>query len=368
MRKVRIAVMGMMVVVAASLLIGHSGCAAGDAESDAAGRTRQVAVAVRVQPALQEDISRLLKLDGSIEPVRVAQIASPAEGPIQDLQVREGDRVRRGDLLLRIGRSQAAEAAVKAAREQLNQEEQEYQRVQKLVDSGAIPGERLDIAQARLEQARAQWVRAEESRRDHRISAPWDGVVSQVFVRDGAYVTPRTPLAELFDPASLIVQFAVPEESAVATATGAAVEVALDAYPGQPFRAAVSRVYPELDRRTRTRTVEAELIDSAALAPGMFARVSLAVETAHGAVIVPEHAVLTTSDGDHVVFVVEAGKASRRPVQIGIEQGRRVQILVGIQPGEPVVVAGHEKLEEGVPVRVLGTPESGPPAAGAGGR
>ncbi|HRU07298.1 MAG TPA: efflux transporter periplasmic adaptor subunit, partial [Candidatus Brocadiia bacterium] len=98
---------------------------------------------------------------------------------------------------------------------------------------------------------------------------------------------------------------------------------------------------------------------AADLAPGMFARVRLVLETAPNAVTIPSHAVIAAPGGKRIVYVVEEGKAVARPIKTGIEQGGRVQALSGLKPGEKVVVTGGERLKDGVEVLVAG-PGGGP--------
>jgi membrane fusion protein (multidrug efflux system) len=115
----------------------------------------------------------------------------------------------------------------------------------------------------------------------------------------------------------------------------------------------ISRVYPQLDERMRTRTVEVALSDPVELIPGMFARIQVILDSIHDAVIVPVEAVQITPGGEKTAYVFQDGKALRRKVQTGIEETNQIQILQGIQPGEQVIVMGNEKLKDGSPVRAI---------------
>jgi len=316
------------------------------------------ATLVKVFTVESGTIARTLQLTGSVEPQRHAQLASPAEGPIANLRVREGDRVRAGEPLVSIGRKDAVDARIVSLREELSEVEENLRRIDRLVESGAVPGERLDEARTRRERARAALVAAEEAARDYTIRAPWDGVVSRAHVRDGDFVTPRSTLLELYDPIGLVIIAAVPERDAAAVRTGMSVTATLDAHPGASFVARILRVHPYLEERTRTRTIEVEITDAVDLLPGMFARLRVPLETASAATIVPIEALVVSPAGGRVVFAVQEGKAVRRPVETGIEDGGRVQILTGIEPGEKVIIAGHERVRDGVAVRVAGA--SGP--------
>ena len=262
----------------------------------------------------------------------------------------------------------------------------DLERIQSLVKSGSLPGEAVEKARVTHIKCQTQLVAAKErlgmleigptkteiaiqealvkeaaaklsvakAKLDECIMpAPFEGVVTVVYVRPGDLAVVKAPLLGMMDTSSLVVRFALPESQSSAIRQGAKATVILDALPSRTFTARVVRVYPELDSNTRTRTVEAKITEpSAGIVPGMFARVSVAARTVTEAVIVPDAAILTQADGTKVAFVVADGKASMRTVTTGIEQGQRVRIVEGIREGELVVVAGNEKLKDGAQIRV----------------
>lgn len=355
--------------VLVSALLLASGCGRGGEPSGGAAAPKP-ATPVQVKKAEKRNLTRVGLYVGSMEPVRVARMASPAEGPVIECVVREGDKVLGGQQLVRVGRSHMAEASLEAAREELKRQEADFQRVEQLVNSGSLPQEQLDIARASLKRAQAQVAAAETAAGDYDIRAPWDGLVSKVWVAEGNYVAPRAPLVDLYDPASLRVRFAVPEGDVRRMAVGQTVRVRLDAWPGRVFEAVIERIYPQLDPVTRTLTVEAEISADVSLLSGLFARVEAPLETAADAVVIPGGALQSLPSGDTIVYVVQDEKVARRKVKTGLEAGEFVQVLEGVQPGEDVVVRGQEGLKDGAPVKVMGKkPEGGPgqgPAAEGG--
>jgi membrane fusion protein (multidrug efflux system) len=241
-------------------------------------------------------------------------------------------------------RMEVAEAELAAAQETLRMLKAGPTATELAVQAAAVQeaAARLELAQAHL----AECV----------ITAPFDGTITKVHVRPGDLASAKSPLVEMFAPSSLVVRFAVPEAEAAAVRQDMGITVTLDAFRGKAYEGKIARVYPELDRRMRTRTVEVELTDQAALVPGMFARAQLALQTVNDAVVVPADAVIATPKGGRVAYVIEDGKAVQRKVVTGIEEGAKVQIVSGLKPGETLVVAGNEKLKDGVAVRV---PEAG---------
>lgn len=261
----------------------------------------------------------------------------------------------------------------------------DLERIRALVDSGSLPGETVEkarvdytrcqtqleaakeqlamlragptvtevaVAQAAVDEAAAKLALAQARLDECILPAPFAGVITHVLVRPGDLVTPRTPLLEMMDPSSLVVRFAVPETHIPNTHEGAEGIVELDAYPGETFQAEITRVYPELERNTRTCLAEAKVLDSAVLMPGQFARVTVKLRTIEDAIVVPDKAVLSTAQGDMVVFVVNDGKAFRKKVKAGLEETTRIQIAEGIEAGEMVILAGNENLKNGAPVKL----------------
>lgn len=293
-----------------------------------------------------------------------------------------------------------AREAVRQLEESTTFAKSDLDRITRLVDSGSLPGESLEKArvefvaeQAKLASARRQLemleagytqtaiavqkavVKEAQAKLDLAkarlgecvIGAPFAGTVTRVHVRSGDMAAVKAPLLEVADLSSLVIRVAVPEAHASAVHGGMVAKVTLDSLPGRRFTAKIDRVYPQLDRRMRTRTVELSLTEPADLVPGMFARVHLLLQSVENAVTIPLHAVNTTPSGATAAYVLSDGKAVMRKVQIGIEQAGRLQILAGLKSGEPVVVAGQEKLKDGAVVQVAGAGKpSSKPAEGGG--
>jgi len=308
---------------------------------------------VEIEVAKSKKITRNIELTGTIEAARVARIASPAEGPVVNCSVREGDIVKQGQIILTLGRKRAVEELVEAARKELAREKEDLQRIEQLVSSGAIPAEQIEDAQLRVYRARAQLTKALESIEDYQIQAPWAGIVSKVYVTDGYFVSPRETLVEIFDPNSLVIRIAVPEKESKNVYIGMELLAKLDTYNNRVFHAKITRLYPELDRKMHTRTVEASFTEDVNVVPGMFTRVSIPVQMINDAIIILDRSIVITPQGERVVFIVKNGKAFSQEVNIGIEQEQIVQITKGIDVGDSVIISGNQKLQNGMEVSVL---------------
>lgn len=333
------------------LLLALGACSKAEKSAEPA-KAVEKAAPVRVETVKQAPLVLTIALTGSVEAGRIAQLASPAEGPICCTKVREGDAVGKGQAVLNLGRMEGANALVASLREDLKKEEDNLASTRRLVETGALAGEQLDIASASTTRMRAQLTKAQETTRDYAVRAPWAGVVSKVKVRDGDFVAPRAPLAEIYDPNSLIVRVSVPEQEAARLVLGMKAQVEMDAYPGKRFSASISRLYPYLDSRTRTRIAEITVTDVATLLPGMFARAFLVRETLADAITVPAYILVAAPGGAFAAFVVKDGKAARRKLETGIEVDGRVRIVSGLAAGDKLIIGGQEKLKDGAAVKL----------------
>jgi membrane fusion protein, multidrug efflux system len=314
--------------------------------------------AVSVEIVAPRLFVRRLALTGSVEPTITAELSSPAEGPVYDCRIREGDRVKTGETLLGIGRKSSVTANVTAAEEELERKQRDFQRFNSLSTRNALAADELDRARSELERARALLAQARQAAADYILKAPWPGLVARVHVADGKYVAPHTLLVDLFDPNSLVLRFQVQEAHAFAIAPDDRINVRFDAFPEQPFTLTITRAFPEIDRRLRTRTFEADLpLDRGKFAPGQFARIAVALQTVPNAITAPVEAVTSGTDGQPFVFIIDAdGKARAALVTLGAEQDGRVLLEGGLAPGDRLIVNGSEKVHAGESVRVVNPP------------
>lgn len=329
------------------LVLLWAGCSPQDGEK----KKNLPAAAVAVEEVAASDFQRVLSLTATVEPAVTANLSSPAEGPVVFAGIREGDTVTSGQELFRIGRRDYADAALASARAELMRQNEDFRRTEQLVKTGAVSKDQLDQARSNLEKARAGFAQAQQQSEDYAVFAPWSGTVSKVLTNLGNYVAPRTPMAEIYDPKSLVLRFAIPEDHALHVKEGLAFAARFDAMHDESFDLQVERAYGDIDRRLRVRFFEAALPEGRKFIPGMFARLRVPIETIGSAVTVPEACVLGGTDKPFV-FVVEEGTTTMRKIRTGPTQDGRVVVAEGLRPGEQVVVQGFERIQDGSPVKI----------------
>ena len=294
--------------------------------------------------------------DGVVEALRQTVIAAQVSGAVVQLDVKAGDRVKPGQLLLRIDARAAEQAAaasdaqVRAAKAAQDVATKEYERQQQLHAERFISAAALDRAraeyQAALAQAQAQAAQAGAVRTQsgfYVVRAPYAGVVSEVAVTLGDMALPGRALVTLYDPTALRVAAAVPQSVATRLQGNAAtaVRVELPALPAAQQTQTPRRVevLPAADAATHTQTVRAELAPGLAGAlPGQFARLWLpgAAGERDGGIWVPASALVRRAEMSGVYVLDAQGRALLRQVRVGRRQGDEVELLAGVTVGERV--------------------------------
>lgn len=250
-----------------------------------------------------------------------------------------------------------SKAQLDAARLQYDVAQSQYESVvqqRSVVQTGARP-EELAMAHAQVDQAEATLAFARLQAQNAIITSPLTGTVTHRFVDPGdlASLMPgQTDLVTVAQIDTVYVVLDVSETDVGRIRVGQPVAVLADAYPDRRFSGAVRAVAPAADPRTRNFKVKIAVANpDHALKPGMFARGDITVAQTSEALVIPRDAVVSSS-GRPTVFVVEAGKARVREVQLGQVSGPVVQILSGLRAGESVVVAGQDQLADGTAVTV----------------
>ncbi len=306
--------------------------------------------------------------DGAVQAIRQVVVAAQVAGVVEQLNVRAGDRVRAGQVLLRVDGRAAEQAAtattaqVQAARASLEVATQELHRKRQLREKNYIAQAALEQSEAAYRSAQAQ-VRALTAQAGaartqtgfHVVKAPFDGVVADLSVEQGDMAMPGRMLMTVYDPQALRVTAAVP-----VTALGTQgvdtqrVRIQLNSTDALMTPARV-QVLPTVDAASLTRQVRADLpAGMAGVVPGQFARLWLQGGQQAERLLVPRKAIVYRSELRGVYVLNEQGRPLLRQVRLGPMQGDQVEILSGLSGGERVVTepgqiqAGRKK-EGGAP-------------------
>lgn len=329
----------------------RSGAGRGHGFGPPGGAASTAAVPVEVTPVVRREISRLLETHCTLEAENEVDIVARTTGPVVELAAEEGMRVSRGDLLLRLDDDEIR-AQLEASRVAFEEAEQAYERARRLREEELLSREQYEQALATYESTRAQYQGNQVQLGYTRITAPFDGLIVERYVKFAQHVTPGTALFRISDFDPLLCPIQVPERELPRLAEGQRARLEVEPYPGQTFEARVIRVRPVVNPETGTVEVTLEAHPDGKLTPGMFADVFLVTETRAEALVIPKAALALESLGD-TVYVADEGVASRRSVELGFRESDAVEVTAGLAAGEQVVVVGQDGLSNGTPVRIL---------------
>jgi membrane fusion protein (multidrug efflux system) len=346
-----------------------AGAQAGGGAPGAPGRPPVVEVArVEVMP-LADDASAV----GSLRSRQGVVLRPEVSGRVTQINFRDGERVRRGQLLVQLD-DQLPIAQQQQAQAELSIARANHKRNQDLVAQGFISQQRVEESAANLQVAEAKLSLARATVQRLRIVAPFDGIAGIRSINVGDYLKDGADIVNIEDMEALYVDFRLPERYQTKLQRGQTALIDVDALPGRRFTAQVQAIDPLVDANGRSVGVRG-CIDNRRyeLRPGMFARVTAVFGARDAARMVPEEAIVPQG-GRQFVYRLAVGPdqdtriAQRVEVKVGARRPGRVEVLQGLQPGDVVVTAGHQRIQrDGMPVRVMDLSRGGGGAANAAG-
>lgn len=335
-----------------TVVAGITACSSGESnnQGDTQGGGPPPGMPVEVAVAIQDTVIDAIYLTGGIDAVQSIELRPEVDGRLVRILIREGTEVAVGTPLFKVD-----DAEIRAQVTRLEAErdlaEQALQRTQELIEQNASSESDLELAEANSRVAQAQ-LELQQLRLDRTVvRAPFAGIVGERFVSLGDYVTSSTRLVTLqtVDPQRAVFQ--VPERYASRLHVGQQVSFGVAALPGVELIGVVDFVDPVVQLPARTILVKAEVPNPRhELKAGMFIEARLTTEVRADAVIVPEDAILPLQGATFVWIVTEEGTARRRQVELGVRIPGFVEVTLGVDPGEQVVVGGLERLSDGIPV------------------
>ena len=318
-------------------------------------------------PVVESTLARLQPLSEQIEAVgslrsrQGTMVRAEVGGRVTQINFRDGQRIRRGQLLVQLD-DRLQRAQVQQAQAELSIAQANHKRNSELVAQGFISQRGVDESAAAVQvaQARAELARATAARL--RVLAPFDGVAGLRNISVGDYRKEGADIVNLEDMSAMYVDFRLPERWQARVRPGLGVRVQVEALPDRAFAAVVQAVDPQIDANGRSLNVRG-CIDNRRLdlRPGMFARVSTRLGEDRQALMIPEQAVVSQGGRQSVIRLIRtegpegtpAWRSERVDVQTGTRLAGHVEVVQGLAEGERVVTAGQQRIQgDGALLRV----------------
>lgn len=318
----------------------------------ASGPRRSNVPTVRVEKPFRDTVAYTLQSTGDVVSIQQASIFSKVSGNLDRVYVNLGVAVKRNQLLALIDTTELAQQVQQTAATYYNARA-EYLRTKELYEKDLGAKQELDNAEALMKVAEANNGTAKTRLGYTRITAPFAGTITKRNLDPGALVTPNTStLFTLMNLDSVKVAINILEKDIPLITIGNEAVVTADALPDNPVKGRVGRLSQAVDLATRTMAAEIFVPNKDhRLKPGMYASVTLVLSEHPNAITVPAQAVLKDANGPFV-YVVEGKTAKRMPVQTGIEQASRTEIVSGLSGTESLITTGQQFVRDGGPVSV----------------
>ena len=352
-KKTKTIIISAVVVVVLALLIipklsSSSGDAAGPSASAGADPTPVTVYIVKPQK-----LDNRILTTGTIMANEEVELKTETSGKVVKILFKEGTRVKKGDLLVKIN-DEELQAQLSRAKSALNLAEDNAHRFKLLLEREGVSQQDYDAAMNELNARKADVQLYEAQIAKTEVRAPFDGVVGLRNISEGDYVTTSTDIASMQNIDPIKIDFSIPEKYASYANTGDKIEFTISG-SDKTYIGKVYAIEPKVDENTRTLQMRAICPNTKnEIHPGSFADVTLILREISDALMVPSQAIIPILKGQKV-FLYKGGVVKEAVVKIGIRTDKNVEIMDGISPMDTVITSGILQIAAGMPVTISGT-------------
>ncbi|MBF0383277.1 MAG: efflux RND transporter periplasmic adaptor subunit [Magnetococcales bacterium] len=334
--------------------------------------SKQESPKVLIAPTQYLTLIEEVRLSGSVVSPRIAKLSTQVSGIVENISVDLGDQVKAGDEILKLDSEleRLALSEAQAVTDKVDLELADARRrladAQKLAKHQVVSANRISTLitevqtqKAELKRIKVKQLQLKARLRRHRITAPFDGVISKKWSEIGEWLNPGNQVVELTALKDVNIDFLAPQSVMAKLNDKAKIRIYLDALSDQAFYGQIVWAMPIADSKTRTFRLRTSLTEiTQLLAPGMSASAILQLHTGRKGITVPRDALIRHPDGRITVWVIDGNgkvvRVSEKLVKTGLQFNGMITIIEGLSPGEQVVVQGNESLRNGQKVTIQG--------------
>jgi membrane fusion protein (multidrug efflux system) len=341
---------------------------------------------IEVVRVVEQPLDVTLSMPGELAPYQTVAIYPRVTGFVKTIHVDRGSRVRAGELIAVLeapelaaqrseaqSRLQSAQAQLGVVRSKADADASTYDKLKAAAATpGVVAGNDVVLAQKAVEADQGQLAAAQQNIEAARqalnsvsdmegylkVTAPFDGIVTERNIHPGAFVGPAsgpgaaTPMVRVVDKNRLRLVIPVPEAYTGGVTTGTQIPFSVAAYPGQTFSGTVARIAQAVDVSTRTMAIELDVANKDdRLAPGTFCQVRWPVRRTGPSLLVPSGSVANTT-GRTFVVRVRNGRTEWVDVKTGLASGSLIEVFGDLRSGDEIAVRGTDEMRPGTEVRV----------------
>ena len=295
-----------------------------------------------------------INLPGVTEPWVKLTILSEVNGKVLRKMKEEGAHVQKGEVIAVLDARDYQNALV-SAQASYHLALTSKERMEKLYREKLATRSQLDDAEAMVETSKAQMDTAALNVERCSINAPISGILNKIHIEAGDYLNIAASVADIIQIDKVKVSVGIPESDVNAIRAVDSFEVRIDALDGRVFQAKKHFLSSSTNSLARLYELVVTIPNpNGEILPDMFARVEIVKKTVENAVSLPIFSIITI-DNDHIAYVVKDEVAHSRKVELGMQEGWKVQVTEGIAPDDQVVVVGQRSVNDGQKVNVIKT-------------
>ncbi len=314
-------------------------------------------IAVAAFPLGRGRIESVLRFSANLEAESAVEVYSESERRVVELLVEEGNRVQKGQLMLRL-EDDEQRSSMAMVKSQLAKAEREFERQRSLFEKQLISEQAFNEATYSKEQLEIALGDAERALSYTEVRAPISGIVTQRLVNVGDYIRSNEHLFDLVDFDSIVARVFVPETEMSRLAKGQRARLTAQATEGSVHEAFIDRIAPVVDPRSGTVKVTLAVPAGEGLVPGMYVEVELVAQVEENALLVPKRALVYDQDQTFVFRVGDENRVERLMVKPLIQEKNFITVAGDVAEDDRIVIAGQAGLKDGAEVRLLDLQEA----------
>jgi len=322
----------------------------GETDNVATQTSQKSILSVEAKIITPKHIENAIRITGAIIPNESVALKSEVSGKIQKIYFREGQPLKRGDLLLEINDEEIVAQLERLKYTQKLNEDIEY-RQRQLLEKEAISREEYEIVLTTLNTTLSDIKEREARLAKHKLYAPFDGIIGLREVSEGSYISPSDLVANIYNINPIKIEFSIPGKYSSFVNKGDFINFKIESSK-KIFRGVIYAIEPRIDPRTRTLQIRAICRnDNRELIPGQFANIDYVLDELPNALMVPSESVIPELNS-HKIFTYKNSLVSQVFVSIGLRTENEVQIVDGINSGDTVITTGILQIRQGMPVDI----------------
>jgi len=325
----------------------------GEDGEDDKDKKKEEAVPVEVAELNLGEIESILRFSTNLEAEEQVQVFSQAKRLVTERLVEEGDRVRKGQVLVRL-QDEEQRSALAKVKSQLAKAEREYKQQERLYKQDLISEQVYNDATYEMDQLKIAIEDAQRELTYTEVTAPISGTVTARMVNLGDQVQIGQHLFDIVDFNSLVARVFVPEKHLGELRRGLGARLSAQSAGGTSYTGRVQRISPIVDPKSGTVKVTVNVGAQQGLRPGMYVDVDLVIATHPEAVLVPKRALVYDNDQIFVYRLGEERRVERIFIEARLTDKYNLEPLEGLDAGDQIVIAGQAGLKDGALVKLPG--------------